>query len=265
MSTPEQRIEFDAHGFVRLHGVFTADEAARMRRVVWSELERRYGVVEDDRATWSVPIPTGLRSSKKHRAFAAIGTPGLFDAIDGLLGAGEWSRPDHWGQVMVTFPAVGASWRVPSKLWHVDWFYSNTPEPLFGLKVFAFFGDVVPCGGGTLVVSGSHRVVERFVADRPVEARKDFRANRLRFMHHDPWLRELARGDDPNPSRNAYFMETDHDLGGIAVRVVELTGRPGDVVLAHPWLLHHAAPNTASYPRLMRGKNLHCRRASWDV
>jgi hypothetical protein len=215
MLTATQRAEFDARGFVRLHDMFDVDHAARMRRVVWSELDRRYGIVEDDRSTWRVPSPTSLKTSKKHRAFSAIGSPELYAVIDGLLGADEWTRPEHWGQVMVTFPTANETWRVPSKLWHIDWFYSNTPEPLFGLKVFACFGEVQPCG------------------------------------------------DDPNPRRNAYFMDADHDLDGIPVRVVELTGEPGDVVLAHPWLLHHAAPNTASYPRMMRGKNLHCRAANW--
>ena len=265
MLTATQRAEFDARGFVRLHDVFDHEQAARMRRVVWGELDRRYGIVKDDRTTWTVRSPSNLKTTKKHRAFSAIGTPELYAVIDELLGADEWTRPAHWGQVMVTFPIADEAWRVPSKLWHIDWFYSNTPEPLFGLKVFAFFGDVRPCGGGTLVVAGSHRAVERYVARSEVAKRDDFRANRLRFMQHDPWLRELARADDPNPRRNAYFMDDDHDLDGIPVRVVELTGRPGDVVLAHPWLLHHAAPNTASYPRLMRGKNLHCRAANWET
>lgn len=263
MLTATQRAEFDARGFVRLHDMFDDEHAARMRRVVWGELDRRYGIAEHDRSTWTVPSPSNLKTSKKHRAFSAIGTPELYAVIDGLLGADEWTQPAHWGQVMVTFPTAHDEWRVPSKLWHVDWFYSNTPEPLFGLKVFAFFGEVEPCGGGTLVVAGSHRAVERYVARTELAKRADFRANRLRFMQHDPWLRELARADDPNPRRNAHFMDDDHDLDGIPVRVVELTGRPGDVVLAHPWMLHHAAPNTASYPRLMRGKNLHCRAANW--
>lgn len=265
MLTAQQRSEFAELGVVRLEGAFSDEDAARMRAVVWRELERRYGVVEHDRSTWTVPTPANLKASKKHRAFEAIGTSEVYAVIDTLLGADGWTRPAHWGQVMVTFPETHGSWRVPSKLWHVDWFYSNTPEPLFGLKVFAFFGEVRPCGGGTLVVTGSHRVVERYVARTEIAARDDFRANRLRFMRHDPWLRDLARADDPNPRRNAYFMDADHDLDGIPVRVVELTGEPGDVVLAHPWLLHHASPNTASYPRMMRGKNLHCRAANWGT
>ena len=49
-------------------------------------------------------------------------------------------------------------------------------------------------------------------------------------MKHDPWFRALARTDDPDPDRSARFMGSDHDADGIGVRVVELTGRPGDVV-----------------------------------
>jgi hypothetical protein len=255
--TPGQHAEFAERGLLRLHDVFTPNDAARMRSVVWHELARRHGVLEDDRSTWKIGEAHGMKTTKKHRAFEPMGAPGLYAVIDELLGSGSWTTSAHWGQVMVTFPERGVLWRLPSKLWHVDWMYTNSPTPLFGLKLFAFFGDVGPRGGGTLVVSGSHRVVERFVAATPAEARRDFRACRLRFMQHDPWLRALARPDDDDPGRNARFMDADHDLDGIPVRVVELTGCPGDVVLAHPWMLHHAAPNTASYPRMMRGKAYH--------
>jgi hypothetical protein len=255
--TAQQRLEFEELGFVRLRDVFSDDDAARMRRVVWRELERRYGVVEDDRNTWKIQLASGMQTSKKHRAFSAIGGQPLVDAVEALLGDGSWAMPPHWGQVMVTFPDEGAPWRLPGRLWHVDYQYTNAPTPLFGLKLFAFFGDVEAQGGGTLVVSGSHRVVERFVAETPPDARADYRTCRLRFMKQDPWFRTLANADDPDPDRNARFMESDHDADGIAVRVVELTGRPGDVVLTHPWTLHHAAPNAASYPRMMRGKSLH--------
>jgi hypothetical protein len=77
MLTATQRAEFDARGFVRLHNMFDLDHAARMRRVVWSELDRRYGIVENDRSTWTVSSPSHLRTSKQHRAFSAIGSAEL--------------------------------------------------------------------------------------------------------------------------------------------------------------------------------------------
>jgi hypothetical protein len=263
MLTAAQRAQFDTTGIVRLSDVFSADDAARMRRVVWSELERRHGILEHDPATWNQAVPAGWKASKKSRAFDAIGSPTLYAAIDDLLGADNWSRPKHWGQVMVTFPAPDTPWTLPHSLWHVDWMYSNPPTPLFGLKVFAFFGPVERHGGGTLVVTGSHRVVERFAAFTPPATRDDFRTCRLQFMRHDQWFRDLARADDPDPERIRRFMDAEHDVDGVPVRVVELTGRAGDVVLAHPWMLHHAAPNAASYPRMMRGKNLHRRGTPW--
>ncbi len=254
MLTAEQRAEFDELGITRLRNVFTHDDSVRMRRVVWSELERRYAALEDDPSTWKPGEAHGMKTSKKSRAFEPIGGPLLLEAIDELLGTSNWTTAAHWGQVMVTFPQPDAAWRLPSKMWHVDWHYMYAPTPLFGVKIFVFFGTVEPRGGGTLVVSGSHRVVERFVASTEPDARTDFRTCRLRFMKHDPWFRALARADDPDPERTARFMGPDHDADGIPVRVVELTGNPGDVVLAHPWMLHHAAPNTSSYPRMMRGK-----------
>jgi hypothetical protein len=255
--TADQRDQFDRLGYVRLQDVFPDADARRMRGVVWRELERRYGVIEDDSDTWKVETPSGMSTSKKHHAFEPMGGPRFVDAVDALLGRGRWAMPPHWGQVMVTFPSDGGPWSLPGRLWHIDFQYTNAPAPLFALKVFAFFGEVAPQGGGTLIVSGSHRVVERFVTTVPPETRTDYRTCRIQFMKHDPWFRALARTDEHDPDRAARFMDSEHDADGIGVRVVELTGRPGDVVITHPWTLHHAAPNRASYPRLMRSKAIY--------
>jgi hypothetical protein len=57
-------------------------------------------------------------------------------------------------------------------------------------------------------------------------------------------------------------MDADHDADGIPVRVAELTGQPGDAVLAHPWVLHSHSPNASGYPRIMLTKNLFAEAAS---
>ena len=44
------------------------------------------------------------------------------------------------------------------------------------------------------------------------------------------------------------------DLDGLPVRVVELTGRAGDVYVTHPWILHSIAPNASDTPRMMRSR-----------
>jgi len=155
MLTERQRAEFDDLGFVSLPGAFGIDDAAAMRAVAWRELGRKYGIRENDSATWTVERPSGLKNTKRHRSFDAIGSEALTAAFDELMGAGEWARPRTWGQVMVTFPNASQAWVVPHGLWHVDFRYdASTMGPLFGLKVFAFFGDVAPRSGGTLASPG---------------------------------------------------------------------------------------------------------------
>ena len=41
---------------------------------------------------------------------------------------------------------------------------------------------------------------------------------------------------------------------GVPLRVVELTGEPGDMVFCHPLLVHCGAPNRGAWPRFMRIK-----------
>ena len=43
----------------------------------------------------------------------------------------------------------------------------------------------------------------------------------------------------------------------MATCVVELTGRAGDLVLCHPWLVHNTAPNAVDRPRMMRVIRVH--------
>jgi ectoine hydroxylase-related dioxygenase (phytanoyl-CoA dioxygenase family) len=45
-------------------------------------------------------------------------------------------------------------------------------------------------------------------------------------------------------------------IDGVDLRVVELSGAAGDVVVFHPWLFHAAASNRAPEPRMMVGQNV---------
>ena len=260
MLSTRDRAEFAERGIVWLPGAFGADEAARMRRRVWARLGR-LGAAEDDPVTWASADVTGLsKAVKRDRVFAALGSPAVRGAVDDLLGRGEWDPTREWGTIMFTFPAPGRPWVLPARSWHADYGWDLAPEPLPGVKVFAFLAEVRPRGGGTLVITGSHRVTARFVASLPPG--QPFEGHLLgRYLRRDDWFRALSRPGDDDPGRAALFMDRDHDAGGILVRVAELTGQPGDVVLTHPWVLHSHSPNTGGYPRMMMTKNL-CRRGS---
>jgi ectoine hydroxylase-related dioxygenase (phytanoyl-CoA dioxygenase family) len=46
------------------------------------------------------------------------------------------------------------------------------------------------------------------------------------------------------------------DVNGVPVEVHELTGKPGDVVIAHLHVYHAASPNVGTIPRQMLGKTV---------
>src|SRR5689334_2695177 len=108
---------FERTGVVRCESVFSRDDAERMRDVIWNELRRRHGIDRVDSSTWDRHPPTGLKSSKRSRAFAPICGPQLEVALDALFGTGCWQRPTSFGNVLVTMPDR-ALWRVPAAIWH---------------------------------------------------------------------------------------------------------------------------------------------------
>ena len=138
-----------------------------MRRRVWARLAR-LGVAEDDPATWASADVTGLTEAiKRDRVFAALGSPVVRGAVDDLLRRDAWDPPREWGTILIHFPSQSRPWVLPARSWHTDYGWDRDPEPLFGVKVFAFIAPVRPRGGGTLVITGSHRVVARFAASLP--------------------------------------------------------------------------------------------------
>lgn len=221
-----------------------------MESRVWSWLARKYGVERDDPATWAVANPTGLQGLKSHAVFDAIGGETLCAALDALVGPGRWQRPREWGGFLVNFPSAGP-WCVPSRVWHTDFDFRGPADPPSGALVFSYLSDVPAGAGGTLAVAGSHRVIERFVATRPSAGREPMKTTRTAFMASDPWLRELAEQDHA-PDRTERLTRPGAVVAGVPVRVVELTGEAGDVVIGHPWLLHAGAPNCGAAPRFMR-------------
>lgn len=247
MLTNDQRSEFERTGIVKLQGVFSVDDAARMREVVWAELDERYGMRADDPSTWNGEQHlSGLKRTKKHRAFDAILGPALEGALDDLLGPG-WERPHHQGQVLVTMPDA-TEWRVPHQLWHTDVGYEVAPR---GVKHWAFLDKVEPGGGGTVQLAGSHRLLSRYLEGK---SSNELNHGQVRdgFLRSHPWLRMLTR-DDGAPDRNERLM-TESDVDGLPARVVELTGEPGDVYLTDLWIMHARPRNASSRPRLMRSR-----------
>jgi hypothetical protein len=251
--TPADVQHFERDGYVVVRQAFPRADALAMQERWWSELAGTHGIRRDDRSTWR-QIPGNLKAAKRDPAQASILTDTVRGVFDDLLGAGTWSRPRDWGVTLVTFPEPGA-WDLPTRLWHWD----NPCEPHLdrtrGLFVVSFIGPVAPRGGGTVILSGSPRLLTSQERRIPANQRRGLDSRtRERFYRSHPWLMALT-GQAPSPAdRIAAFMDGETVVDGVPLRVVELTGEPGDMVFCHPAMVHCRAPNRGTRPRFMRIK-----------
>jgi hypothetical protein len=251
--SPSDIAAFERDGYVVVRQAFARDDALAMEGRWWAELEGSHGIRRDDRSSWR-QIPGDLKASKRDPVQARILSARVRGVLDDLLGKDAWEPPRDWGRTIVTFPEPGA-WDVPSHFWHWDsgWeLYLDRPMALF---VVSFIGEVGPQGGGTLILSGSPRLVVQQERLIPADRRRDPDVKPWdRFHVSHPWLMALT-GEAASPAdRIGAFMDRETVVDGVPLRVVELTGEPGDMVFCHPAMVHCAAPNRAERPRFMRIK-----------
>lgn len=211
-----------------------------MADALWEALAQR-GIRRDDPGAWPSGLVSQLGGVAKGGAFAGMASPTVTAAVEGPLGA-SWVRPQHWGVPLVTFPEA-AIWDVPAKHWHLDMPVSAKPPEV--ARVFLILSSLEPRGGGTVVVTGSHRVVLKLAGRGTM--RSDGAVKELKAR--EPWFAELA--DSSLPGRAQRFMEQGGVVDGIPVRVVEMTGEPGDVFFMHPSLMHAFSTNAGAEARMM--------------
>jgi len=249
-----ERLAFETHGFFKLERAFDPADAARMEDEWWDELADKWDVVRAEPSTWRQPMGD-MKRPKQARSERLFETDRLRTALDEVLGEGQWDWPRNWGRAVITMPSgrPASAWAPPKRLWHWDgrlaW-NSELPQAAF---VFTFVGAVGRGGGGTLVVAGSPRLVLRQYARlTPAELARGASWQRDAFGRLDPWLKALTgQGKGPD-DRVAAFMGETHEVEGVALRVVELTGEPGDAYVCDPLLVHCVAPNCNERPRMMR-------------
>jgi len=232
---------------MRVCGAFSPDDAHAMRTAAWRALGE-IGIRQDDPMTWTRERPEHLQQLKDDPAFQAVGSSRLLEAIDATLEGQAYAKPKHWGACFLAFPSREA-WNVPSHGWHIDANYTSALSPPAGIRMHALFSDVMPRAGGTLIVSGSHRLVYKYFTDHP-PAPRTRGAEYRRLLQRHPYIGDLHTEGDA-PQRAARFMDRAEEHDGVSLQVVENAGTAGDVILLHPLVLHVATPNAGSSPRFL--------------
>ena len=140
-------------------------------------------------------------------------------------------------QLLFTLPNAG-EWALPGG-WHAD-----SPRladgSCPGVQLFACLDHMVPRGGGTLLIEGSHRLFDlgRIVRGKEYTSlvRNDPFVSRLIAEAGRPW------GDRPLPRGTSE---------GVELAVIEAVGAPGDAYLCDMRVLHTGATNASNRPRMM--------------
>jgi hypothetical protein len=213
----EQRTHFTDQGHLHLKGVLTKAQVQPMAKYVVDELERlkvRSSGLKELPAFQQIGKLSTL--IKRDDLEGRLITPPLRAMITAVGGANLRSGP---GQFLISLPQQG-EWSLRGLNWHVD-ISSPDPSRPAGVQAFILLDDVVSQGGGTLVLTGSHK-----------RATSKQLGQRIRTI-----LREEA---DPRKP-----------LAELGLSIVELSGKAGDVYLMDMRLLHTPALNASKQLRLM--------------
>ncbi len=252
MLTPTQLAEFAETGIVRLPGAVSRADASLMCDRLWQELAARHGMRREDPATWRSGLVSGLQQISRSDAFAPARSDTVQEAARRLLGPCAAQRVVN---PLVSGPSRDPQWTLPHTGWHLD-LPARGSEETPGLRVFTFLDHVEPRGGATAVVLGSQRLTGRIARDRGVDGALSSRQVRETLRRREPWIHELFSSGEPE-ARERRFLEEGTRVEGVALRVAELTGEPGDVVLMDLRVLHAATPNCLAHPRMVLGQVIH--------
>ncbi len=252
--SPKEKLSFMENGFLHMKGLLPASYVERMLIEIWDELDELFGIKREDRSTWRMP-PHSLRKAKYSKTDRELFNSDFSKVINELLGHSQWNEPKSWGGFLIDFPDESKSeYRLHKKMWH--WDYEFHRPRLDGLLIFTFFSNAGPKGGGTLIIQGSHILLEKHRASLSESERNQKHSHqRRRILQTHPYFQEMCSPKYNETSRNRVFMKQPWIHKGIPLQIVELLGEPGDVVFCHPHLIHAPSGiNTSDEPRIMRSK-----------
>jgi hypothetical protein len=220
--TDELVERFLEDGFVRIEGAFPPRVAEDCARLLWQET----GYDPEDATTWKDPV-VWVPGMAQGPFAAAVNTPALHEAFDLLVGEGRWEPRYSLGAFPLRFPHE----REPNDAgWHIDGgflpegetdYFVNLRSRERALLMLFLFTEVTEDNAPTRIRVGSHLDVPRLLEPYGEEG--------VSGMRIAP---QLVKASAHRPLAYA-------------------TGRPGDVYLCHPFLVHAAQPNHGTRPRFL--------------
>jgi len=216
----EAQVEhFLAHGFVTLEKALPVDFCEAEVQKAW----KRLGLSEQDRSTWSFTRTNmpGLDLFPFEKV-----SPRAWNAICDLLGGPDRVKQpcQFTNNMIVVFNNAKEPWAPPSATspgWHKDgdWFEHFLDSPEQALLIIVIWRDILPRGGGTYFACDSVGEVARHYAQKP-------------------------EGGSLQGPDYAKILGNCRDFR-------ELTGKGGDMVLMHPYMVHAVSINTLPQPRVI--------------
>ena len=250
MLTADQRASFAAEGLLKLPAAVDPDDAQQMCDEVWAFLAAKHGTSRNDSATWTTPRPAGFNRLSRTGALDRLWSPTVDDVLSEVLGTDQQHRERP--RVLMTFPQPDKIWDVPPGAWHFDFTPLQDQPGLRAVQVFALLSDVRPQGGGTLVLSGSHQLVSRYVARTGQEPKPRLVRGDLGARY--PSLAQLwgrRNGETDSFDDRGARLGVPAFVDGVELCVTEVTGKPGDVYIMNSDCFHAIAPNTLAVARVM--------------
>lgn len=225
--TASQIEQFIHDGFVKLEGAFPRASAEACCNILWRDL----GLPRDRPDQWQEPVMRlGMYADPPF--VEAASSARLHSALDQLVGAGRWVRPQALGHMVVRFPA-GRPW---DDGWHIDASFPPDSDP--GTQDY-FQWRVNAASRGRAML-----MLFLFSDCGPDDA-----PTRIRIGSHLPMARQL---EAYGPGGVCLLdLAREGFASSAACEVDVATGEAGTVWLLHPFTVHAAQSHRGARPRFM--------------
>jgi len=228
---------WEQDGVVKITGLIPPEWFANLRNRVLETL----GAAPENPEAWPKLKPLG-----RDKQCMPLEIEVVKDVVGHFIGKG-WAYPNSGGLWFADAPRqlekqhAPKLERVPRGHWH--WDARPDLHGGGGLWLFAPVTEMLPHSGGTWLAAGSAHLVTAFYANLPpAQQGKPTKVVKKWFAEAHPWFNVL-NGTEPLNQTN----QADE-----AIRLLNVAGQPGDVVLMKEFTIHSAPEYIGPGPRLCR-------------